>query len=213
MRTQTRSKQVAPRQPLFLKLTFGLAAAVVVLALSSNWWLAGIGWALVRDDGPVKADIAVVLGGDYKGSRILRAGELVRQGYVPAALISGPAGFYGQHECDLAIAFAERHGYPGDWFIPFPDNALSTRDEAAMILPVLHQRNVHRMLLVTSDYHSARAARIFRKTDRTLGGTIEIRMITSPDEHFRPGSWWRSRQGQKIAFDEWTKTVAAAIGL
>ena len=201
------------RRPFFLKLSIASVAAASILVFTSSRWLPLFGWALVRDDGPAKADIAVVLGGDYYGKRILRAGELVRQGYVPAALISGPAGFFGQHECDLAIAFAGRNGYPPQWFIAFPDDALSTSDEAAAILPALHRRNVRQMLLVTSDYHSARATRIFRKAEQSLGGTIEIRSVASPDEHFHAASWWRTRQGQKIAFDEWVKTVAHAIGL
>jgi uncharacterized SAM-binding protein YcdF (DUF218 family) len=76
----------------------------------------------------------------------------------------------------------------------------------------LRRRNVHRVLLVTSDYHSRRAGRIFRAAERTLGGGIEIRMVATPDKEFQPDSWWRSRQGQKIAFMEWTKTLSSAIG-
>ncbi len=200
------------RRPFLWKFTLASVVLAVILG-SAVWWLPALGWALVQDDGPAKADIAVVLGGDYDGSRILRAGELVRQGYVPVALVSGPNGFFGLHECDFAIAFAGRHGYPAQMFLPFPDDALSTRDEAAMILPVLHQRNVHRMLLVTSNYHTARASRIFRAKEQSLGGTIEIRTVAVPYKYFVPGSWWRQRQSQKIAFDEWTKRVAGAIGL
>jgi len=38
-----------------------------VLFLIRSWWLPALGWALVRDDGAAKADIAVVLGGDLLG--------------------------------------------------------------------------------------------------------------------------------------------------
>ena len=63
----------------------------------------------------------MVLAGDFYGHRIVKAGELVRAGYVPAGLVSGPAGIYGMHECDLAIAFIVRQGYPADWFIRFAE--------------------------------------------------------------------------------------------
>ena len=47
---------------------------VVVVAaigyLSRPWWLPVFGYALVHDDGPMKADIAVVLAGDGFGNRI-----------------------------------------------------------------------------------------------------------------------------------------------
>jgi uncharacterized SAM-binding protein YcdF (DUF218 family) len=184
-----------------------------VLLLTRTWWLAGLGYALIHDEGPAKADIAVVLAGDSYGHRIIKAGELVRDGYVPAALVSGPAGAYGLHESDLAIPFAVRHGFPAEWFIAFPNQSLSTREEAAAILQELRRRNVRSFLLVTSDYHSARARRLFLSTERELGGGAPMRTVAAPDEFFRPNSWWRSRQGQKVAFMEWSKTVATVFGL
>jgi uncharacterized SAM-binding protein YcdF (DUF218 family) len=203
---------VRRRRPLLFPLTIALVVIAAVLVLTRSWWLPALGWALVRDEGPAKADIAVVLGGDLWGNRIKKGGDLVRQGYVPAALVSGPPGFYDQHECEPEIAYAVRQGYPPQYFIAFPDEARSTQDEAAMILPELRRRDVHRVLVVTSDYHSRRAGRIFRAAERTLGGGIEIRMVATPDKEFQPDSWWRSRQGQKIAFMEWTKTLSSAIG-
>ena len=182
------------------------AAAFFTRAL----WLPALGAALVHDDGPEKADIAVVLAGDYYGHRLEKAAELVRAGYVPAALVSGPP-YYGTHECDIAIAFVVQKGYPGQWFIPFPNSALSTADEAREILSELERRKVHRFLLVTSDYHSARAGRVFRRAAQ--GSGIEMRIVAAPDEFFRIASWWRSREGQKTVFFEWSKTIATSIGL
>jgi len=188
-------------------------ALCVLVFLTSSWWLPALGWSLVRDDGPAKADIAVVLGGDPWGVRISKAGDLVREGYAPVALVSGPPGFYDVHECEPEIAWAVRHGYSQAWFIPFPDEARSTQDEARILLPELQRRNVHRALIVTTDYHSRRAARIIRATEREMGIPIDIRMITAPDREFHPATWWRNRQGQKTVFMEWTKALAGAIGL
>ncbi|HZS49773.1 MAG TPA: hypothetical protein VFA54_02855, partial [Bryobacterales bacterium] len=58
-------------------------------------WLREIGEFLVVSDAPQNADIAVVLAGDGFGRRILKAAELVRQGYVPRVLVDGPRGMYG----------------------------------------------------------------------------------------------------------------------
>jgi uncharacterized SAM-binding protein YcdF (DUF218 family) len=194
---------------LFFSIILLIAASVTV---SREWWLQRLGDALIHDDGPAKADVAVVLAGDYWGNRILKGGQMVRLGYVPAALVSGPAGLYGHYECEPAIAYAIRQGFPAAWFIPFPNNARSTQEEAWAILPELHRRNTHRMLLVTSDYHTRRALRIFNRTERKMGGGMEIRAVAAPDEEFHPDSWWRSRQGQKVAFIEWTKTLAQGLG-
>jgi uncharacterized SAM-binding protein YcdF (DUF218 family) len=201
------------RWPQLIKLTIAVVVFFVLTILTRSWWLPAFGWGLVRDDGPVKADIAVVLGGDPWGVRISKAGDLVRQGYVPAVLVSGPPGMYDQHECEPEIAWAVRHGYPEAWFIPYPDEARSTRDEAQILLPELQRRKIRLALFVTSDFHSRRAARIIQATERAMGITIDIRMLAAPDREFHPATWWHSRQGQKIAFDEWTKTLAAAIGL
>ena len=197
----------------FLRFLLTVLLIAGIAAVSRDWWLRAIGGALIHDDGPAKADIAVVLAGDYWGNRIVKGAELVRLGYVPVALVSGPSGFYGQYECEAAIRYAVRQGSRPEWFLPFPDNARSTEEEAWAILPELHRRNTRRILLVTSDYHTRRALRIFRSTERKLGGQMEIRVVATPDEEFHPDSWWRSRQGQKIALMEWTKTLSEAVGL
>jgi uncharacterized SAM-binding protein YcdF (DUF218 family) len=195
-----------------LRLVLIPAALILLVFLTRPWWLAGLGRALVHDDGPAKADIAVVLAGDPYGHRILKGGELVREGYVPAVLVSGPAGAYGFYESDLAIAFAVRNGFPADWFLAFPNKSLSTREEAVDILKELRRRNVKSVLLVTSNYHSARARRIFLATERASGGGPEMRTVIASDEFFHANSWWLTRQGQKIAFIEWSKTVATVFG-
>jgi uncharacterized SAM-binding protein YcdF (DUF218 family) len=193
---------------------FLIAIAIVALALvvSYRLWLPLIGRALVHDDGPAKADLAVVLGGDYWGNRIETAGMLVRRGYVPSVLVSGPPGFYGVHESDLSIPYAVGKGFPAGWFQAFPHDALSTKDEARVVLAELRRRGIHSVLIVTSNYHSARARRIFLAAKNAMGGGPDLRMVAASDEFFHPDTWWRGRESQKTAFFEWWKTVATAIG-
>jgi uncharacterized SAM-binding protein YcdF (DUF218 family) len=189
------------------------AAALLLLLFLARWLLPAVGYALIHNDGPSKADIAVVLAGDPRGLRIIKAAELVRDGYVPGVLVSGPGGAYDLHESDLAIPFAVRRGFPAEWFTALPHEALSTREEAAVILPELRRRKIKRFLLVTSDFHSARARRIFLAVERATGGGPEMRVVAAPDQYFRPNSWWRTRESQKTTFIEWSKTVATVFGL
>lgn len=193
---------------LFVCIVVGLAV-LVLLAATHALWMAALGRLLVRDDGPARADMAVVLAGDFSGNRILRAAELVRQGYVPKVLVSGPNTLYGHYECDVAIPFAVEHGYPAAWFVRAPHEALSTREEAPVILQDLRRLGVHRFLLVTSNFHTARATRIFR----AAGPDFDIRTVAAPDKYFSPESWWRNREGQKLFFIEWTKTFASLAGM
>ena len=189
-----------------------LFSLLLLIAISSPLWLRARGGALIHDDGPAKADIAVVLAGDQWGNRLLKAAELVRAGYVPAVLVSGPP-FYGEHECDAAIRMGVSRGYPRDYFIPAPNDALSTREEARAMLAELRRRGVHSFLLVTSDYHTARSSRIYRVEEAREDGGPPFRTVAAPDKYFHRDSWWRSRETLKIVFFEYSKTLATAVGM
>jgi uncharacterized SAM-binding protein YcdF (DUF218 family) len=196
-----------------LKFTVGLAALAVVCFLARGLWLPWMGSLLVHEDAPAKADMVLVLAGDPWGHRLVRGAELVKQGYAPAVLVSGPPGIYGINEADAAIQFMVAKGYPKDWFIPLRHTAMSTRTEAEVTLVELRRRNVHNFLLVTSDFHTARARRIYREVEREQGGGPEFRTVAAPDEFFRADNWWHSRQAQKTVFMEWSKTLATAVGM
>src|SRR3981081_1745755 len=103
---------------------------MVGAAVTRTLWLGALGAYLIRADQPAHADYAVVLAGDSHGHRIIEGGELVRQGYVRKALVSGPAGCYGIVESELAVNFAVKKGFPADYFIQLPHNAMSTQEEA-----------------------------------------------------------------------------------
>ena len=188
-----------------------LLAAVVYLA--RNVWLEALGGALVHDEGAAQAEIAVVLAGDSWGYRLTKGAELVRQGYVPHVLVSGPPAFYDVYEADAAIHFAMVRGYPAEWFVPLYHTAMSTREEATAVLDALQQRHIHSALLVTSDYHTARAGRIFRDAERRRGGGPNLRVVASRDRFFSAAGWWHHREGQKTAFMEWLKTLASVFGI
>lgn len=165
---------------------------------------------LVSDFEPRRADAALVLAGDHRGNRILKACELLRAGHVPVVLVSGPMGWYGTNEADLATRFATGHGCPADSIQPVYITAHSTVEEAREVRPELERRRIGSVLLVTSNYHTARALRTFR---RTLPERMEIAPVAAPDPYFTPDAWWHSREGQKTMFFEFSKTVADWIGL
>ena len=191
----------------------GLLLLAIGLFATSGLWLGAMGSALVYDEGPAKAEAAVVLAGDYWGNRLVRAAELVQQGYVPVVLVSGPPGIYGTNEGDLAIQWAVRHGYPANWFVVVPHRAPSTKTEAVVMLEELLRRNVHEFLLVTSTYHTARARRIYLRAEEKAGGGPAFRSVASRDLYFSANGWWHTREGRKIAFLEWLKTITGAVGI
>ena len=187
------------------KLALSLAVAAIVLYLARAPLLEAVGGYLVQADAPAKSDIALVLAGDGRGSRILTAAQLVRDGYAPTVLVSGPDGNYGLHECDMAIPFAVKAGYSESSFIHGENAARSTREEARAMVEVLRKMGSHHVLLVTSLYHTRRAARMFRQEAPDL----EFTVVAAPDKYFSVDSWWQNREGQKTAFYEWVKTIGA----
>ena len=183
------------------------AAAALLLALiyaGRHLWLREIGEFLVVSDAPQNADIAVVLAGDGFGRRILKAADLVRQGYAPQVLVDGPRGMYGFDEASLAIRFAVDQGAPQQIFIPLVMRARSTMAEARAVDEELRRRNVHTALVVTSNYHTRRARAVFRRY-----GSRDIRylIIAAPDEDFSPENWWTTRDAQKVVFFEYAKLI------
>jgi uncharacterized SAM-binding protein YcdF (DUF218 family) len=204
---------VAVRRLFRFKILVGLLLLLAVIYFLHPLWLSALGSALVFDEGPAKAETVVVLAGDYWGHRIEKAAELVRAGYAPSVLVSGPPGFYGVNESEAAVQFAVRQGYPAAWFIAVPHSATSTRDEAAVMLAELRRRNIHSFLLVTSNFHTARARRIYRATERAMGGGPSMRVVACPDQYYTADSWWRKREGWKTAYMEWTKTITGVFGI
>ena len=181
-----------------------LAVCLLAALIFRQQILWGLGAMLVDSEPPQKADIAVTLAGDASGNRILKAAELVRQGYIPRVLVSGTGTTYGVLQTSLEIDLAVRRGYPRDYFVPLPHHALSTKEEAQVIVAQLRKLGVHKFLLVTSYYHTARAARILRRTAPEL----EMHVVGARYPHWNDGYWWREREGQKIWIEEEAKTIA-----
>lgn len=195
------------RKALFLCLA--LAGLAGLAAVFHSALLSAFGSYLVQSEAPEKADIALVLGGDFAGNRILKAAEMVRQGYTPRVLVSSPEGVYGHHEAFLEIPFAVKAGYPESYFLAFDHQAHSTAEEAQATIPELRRLGAKKVLLVTSDFHTHRAGRIFR----TAAPDLTFIVVAAPDFYFTPQGWWLNREGRKIFAIEWMKTVAERLNL
>lgn len=172
-----------------------------------------LGTVLVDAREPSKADAVVVLAGDWWGLRVLKGGELVQSGYAPFAFVSGPRHYYGKAEAELAVDWAVSKGFSRASFVPMPVDSTSTEDEAAAMAEAIHREHpeVKRILLVTSNYHTGRANRIWQ---RVAGRYFEIRTVAAPDRDVvRPEQWWATREGRKKIFFEWIKTITGPLGV
>ena len=54
-------------------------------------------------------------------------------------------------------------------------------------------------LLVTSNYHTGCARRIFLAVEKQMGYAPAFRTIATADKYFSADAWWRNREGQKTS--------------
>jgi uncharacterized SAM-binding protein YcdF (DUF218 family) len=180
-----------------------LCAALTVTVFSQKI-LWAMGAMLVSSQAPEKADLVLVLAGDSVGRRLTEAVKLVKDGYAPKVLISGPFRIYGVQDSVLAAQYAQKLGLRSDQAIPILRDYLSTSEEAYTIVPLLRQMGVHKYLLVTSPSHTGRAGRVFRRA----GPDLQVRTVAAPDPRWCGGYWWTQRECQKTWLLEATKNVA-----
>lgn len=155
-----------------------------------------------------KAQAIVVLGGDDFGTRIIKAAQLAEAGYGPYVLVSGPESLLG-HTSDDTIEYARRKGFPDSLFRALPNDTDSTRSEAQFLGRYFRAHGIRKILLVTSNFHTSRAAWLMRHENPGL----EVDAVPAPDPNFTPQTWWNSRNGKKTFLLEWMKTVATRIGM
>ncbi len=164
--------------------------------------MSGLGRYLVSAQSPQPADLILVLGGDFWGPRVVKGADLGMQHYAPLVLISGPP-YKGRPEGEFAIDFLVAHGYPRRLFQSFGHHAPSTIGEAMALRPELLRRGVKRVLLVTSNYHSRRAAIVFW----LFCPGIRFIAISAPDFLYHPDEWWKDPSSRKLFFSEWSKIL------
>lgn len=191
-----------------------LPVALVLAVIALLWWqshtvLAAAGNFLDVGEPPQKADVAIVLAGGWTGERVLKAGQLVRQGIVPYALLSSSATYYGLTECECEADFAVRNGYTRQMFQCLLVQASSTRAEAGQMVAELRRRGVRKCLIVSVDTHLRRARRIFTRT----APEIEFHMISASSPNYQLSTWYQNREGRKAVFLEWIKVVTEPFGI
>lgn len=186
-----------------------VALVLLAVVLAAPVGLEALGRVLIADDPLHPADAILVLSGESReGDRMQHAVDLYKQGLAPLLVLSGtPAGFR-THEAEIMQRHAEYLGVPLDRILAVKHDADSTKEEAEAVVPVLQQKGLKEVILVTSSYHTARAKRIFAKT----AGPAGPRFLASPadDGVFDPDGWWTRRRDAKTFIYEVIKTVWSA---
>jgi uncharacterized SAM-binding protein YcdF (DUF218 family) len=162
-----------------------VGAALAIIWLSSNAWttngiLQSLEWRHIPTGELPAAEAIVLLGGatssqsyprpgiDFseRADRVVYTAQLYHRGKAPIIILSGGRIEWmegGQAEAtDIAQELVNSFKVPRSALIEEPDS-LNTYENAVNVKKILTQRQIQRVLLVTSASHMPRSLRIFRK--------------------------------------------------
>jgi uncharacterized SAM-binding protein YcdF (DUF218 family) len=152
-------------------------------------------------DRPEQSDAIVVLAGEIY-VRPARAIDLLRQGVAGKAFldVEATALVYDQGLPDIAQRYINDLGEASRVKV-CPIVSFSTFAEADDVNRCLSSIGAHRVLIVTSDYHTRRALMIFRH--RLPQYEFSVAAARDPDRFGE--AWWTTREWAKNTFGEWSK--------
>lgn len=175
---------------------------LLIFVLAATALLTTSGAFLIVDD-PRPTDLIVVLAGETD-RRPARGLELLRAGEASELVLDVPAvgKVFDRQTVDIAQNYANL--LPERERIRIcPIFGLSTKAEAHDVADCIAKKDIRRILLVTSDYHTRRALSTFRH--ELPGYDFSIAAASDPNQF---GShWWRRRQWAKVNLEEWLKLV------
>ena len=205
---------VPARTKRTLRNSLIVGAALVVLVLLAVGFhsqiLSGVADYLIINDKLQPADIIVLLNSEYN-TRPFRASELVQQGLAPLIVIarseSTPAVDMGllPNDTDISVGVMEKLGVPAGKIVilPFPGGVTSTFDEAAAVRQYILAHPLHKIILVTSSFHTRRARWIFEKV--LAGLPVSLEMAAVPYADFDQTNWWKNENGLITLNNEYIK--------
>lgn len=176
--------------------------------------LRGIGQLLIVEDAPVHVDVVYALG----GSSLDRGRELavlLQQGVAPIGVTTGSnlssaLEAYGLEvsEASLTATAARRAGAPSKR-IDMLVMGTSTWEEAAAVLDDARRRGADTIVVITTEFHTRRVARVFRKRFEGSGITVLVHGARASD--YDPERWWTSEEGLIMVNNEYMKLLYYAI--
>jgi uncharacterized SAM-binding protein YcdF (DUF218 family) len=159
--------------------------------------------------------IIVLSGSSTYLERASWAAKLYREGRAPLIVLTndGVVGGWDNREdrnplfYELSLRRMQQEGVPADHIQVAPGQAVGTYDESLIIREFAVEHRLHRLLIVTSGYHSRRALWSIRRACE--GSGIEVGIDSAPTGWQTPSPWvwWSKRRGWKLVAGEYVKMV------
>jgi len=183
-------------------------------------YLPFLGEFLICADLLEKADAIVVLAGDDTvGSRVSEAVSLLRGGWSEVLMVSDAPIAWGVTSAEVARKQAVELGVPPSQIIAVPAKSPagrrqlldSTLSESRLLLAEWQKRKYNTVIVVTSNFHTRRAKRIFQRLSRDAG--IRVLIHPSADTSFRVDHWWTRRADARMWLLEMQKLAFSYVEL
>lgn len=168
-----------------------LAIVLLALLVLAVTLFCASGPLLTVADCPARADCIVVLGGG-NWSRIPHAVALYQQGVAPVILVTGDG------DCADSVRMLQQAGVPAAAILT-EDKSRSTRENAAMSVPILRQHGFQKVVVTTSWYHSRRGLASFRQA------APELQFHSCPEGQGTVARLWTNRYERGRVLMEWGK--------
>ncbi len=198
-----------PKRKLISKTNIIVLCAVLlfILALVHEPVLNYLANQLVYKDDIKPCDAIVVLQGDYTGDRLMTAISLFKGGYGKKIVFWGGPVYWKITNAELFLRQLKASGI-GPEFAAWSDERLvqmSTEGESQVNVKLLRKLGAKSFILVTSDYHTARARRVYSGLARKNGMTMYV--FPAQDSSVTLKGWWKDRQSAKIVLLEFEKAL------
>ncbi|MDO4781071.1 MAG: YdcF family protein [Candidatus Saccharibacteria bacterium] len=154
------------------------------------------------------ADAIVVISGGDTNARTDEAIRLFQQQWAPLLIVSGAAADKSSQSNAAAMRQrANAQGVPLTQIIA-EERSETTKQNAQEVKTIVQQRQLQRLILVTSGYHMRRAQSEFMAQ---LPGVAIVPHPVASDKHWGP-MWWLTPWGWWLALSELVKNGLFMIG-
>lgn len=193
-----------------------LARVVVLLLVAWPFVAWGMARALVVRDELPRADCILVLSGaaEYV-ERARHAAELWRRGVAPKIVLTNDdlrGGWNSEQQRNPYFIEREaeelrRAGVPDAHIDALPEPVASTYDEAVRLRAYASEQRIGSVVVVTSAYHSRRAAWTMRRVLRESGVRVGVSPVEAGAQTPTAFTWWLSARGWRSVAPEYPKLV------
>ena len=185
-----------------LKGLFLIVFVAGILFLTHGFVLNRAAEMLVKKDEMKPADVIVVLAGEQE-ERVLYGIKLFKDDWArkDRIIMAGGPLVWKYTWASLMKEQAESLGIPGKKIL-IEDTSRSTEEDALYTKEILKKHGFKSIILVTSPYHSRRAALIFKKV---LGSDFKIISAPADESWFALDDWWKRRRDRSIVLSEFSK--------